>query len=102
DGRLPRSELAQRVEDQRLGPRVHGARRLVEDEDRRPREERADEAYDLALALGEVRAALADVGRESAREAVEDGAAAERLESRLRLGVRQLGPHEAQVVEHAA
>src|SRR5262249_15595486 len=70
-------------------------------EDRRVREVGAHEADDLTLALGEVGAALADVGQEPRDEAVEHLAAAERGEALARLLLGEAGAHEAEVLEDA-
>ena len=52
--------------DRRLDLRIERAGRLVEDEDRRILEEDAGDRDALALAAGELRAALADMGVEAA------------------------------------
>ena len=70
--RAARGQRPQGMQQQRLGAGVDRARRLVEDQDRRVGDVRTDEADDLALALREVGAALPDLGREPALEAVED------------------------------
>src|SRR5207247_9225269 len=49
-----------RLEDLRLGSRVYGARRLIEDEDRGVFEECSSERDPLALTAGETYAALSD------------------------------------------
>ena len=62
-------QLVERVEDHGLGPRVDRRRRLVEDEDRRVLEERAGDADALALAAGELRTPLAELGLVALRAA---------------------------------
>src|SRR6266568_933612 len=55
-------EPVEGVEDHRLGHRVDGRRRLVEDQDGRALQKRPGHAYALALADGQLRAALAQLG----------------------------------------
>ena len=54
-------QLADRVLDARLGGDVERARRVVEDQDPRPADERARDREALALPAGEVRAAPLDL-----------------------------------------
>ena len=58
--RPARDGRAQRVDEQPLGLGVDGRERIVEDDDPRAGDERARERDALALAAGEVHAALAD------------------------------------------
>ena len=65
DHRLARHQPVEALLDRRLDLRIERARRLVEDEDRRVLEEDAGDGDALALAAGELRAALADMGVEA-------------------------------------
>src|SRR5690606_23630130 len=58
--RTPFQDAAQPLEDLRFRVRVHGAQRVVQNEDTRVAHERAGERRPLALAAGEVDAALAE------------------------------------------
>ena len=84
DGRAAGAKLAQRVDHRRLGHRVEGGRRLVEEEDGRVLEQRPRDADALALAAGERGAVLGDVrpvpARQPGHEVVDVGGARRRLD----------------------
>ena len=65
DGGAALEELRERFLDCLLAGRIDVRGGLVEDEDRRVFEERAGDGDPLALAARELRAALADLGRET-------------------------------------
>ena len=62
DHGAPGDQLAQVVEEDRLGLRVEGAGRLVQDQDARLRQQRAGDRQALLLAAGEVGAVLLQQG----------------------------------------
>ena len=69
DRRALAHQLAQRLEQALAGLGVEAGRGLVEDQHRRVGEQRAGDRDPLALAAGEVAAALADVGVVAVRRA---------------------------------
>ena len=77
-----------RLLDQRLRFRIEARRRLVQDQDRRVRQERPRQRHALSLAAGQLHAALADqraiAGRQAGDEVVRVGQTRRVLDLRLR------------------
>jgi hypothetical protein len=69
----PGLHLAQGLLDRRLGGAVQRAGGFVEDQDPRVGEQSARDPHALALAAGELQAALADHGRHAVGQAVDEG-----------------------------
>ena len=98
DRRPARPSPAQGVEHRRLGDRVHGGGRLVENQDRRVLQQRPREAETLPLAAGEGGSRLVDRGAVAPRQAG-DGVMDLRVARRpLDLRVRGVEPPVADVV----
>src|SRR5438128_11389101 len=79
EGRAVLHQALDRLQDDGLGPYVDGARRLIEDEDRRVLQERARERDALSLASGKLRPALPDRRLVAARQANDEIVRARRL-----------------------
>ena len=84
--------------DLALARGVERAGRLVEQQDRPIREQRPRDRQPLALAAGELDAALAEIGVEALRQALDELQRVRRLARRAHLGVGRVGPAVAHVL----
>src|ERR1700679_3597583 len=91
-----------RVLDTRLRECVYRARRLVEDDYPRVREERAHEARELALADRDSRPAPAALGRRALRQLLDHVEASEPARRIDHLGLGRVGLPQADVLEDGA
>ena len=89
---------AQVLDEEPLGLRVDGRHRVVEHEHARAREERARERDALALAAGEVDAALADQSVVALRQVVDEGRDAGRVARGEHLLPVRIRPRREQVL----
>ena len=101
DGRAPLHQRRQRLLDQPLGLGVERTGRLVEQQDRRVLQDGARNRDALALAAGELVAALADRGIVATRHRHDEIMRGSRLRRRDDLLLRGVRPAEGNIRAHA-